>query len=161
MKALTLQQPWASLMALGLKRIETRSWNCWHRGPLVIHSSAKWNVEILEQLNLAGKPPICDDDSDWRRMLEALDRKGVKTLAELPLGSALCVVNVVDCFPTELMYAYADEPMSEDELAFGDYGQKRYAIVTANVRPFGPIPFKGRLGLWEFPDALIPKGCRL
>lgn len=39
MKALTLWQPWASLVALGVKTIETRSWSTSHRGPLAIHAS--------------------------------------------------------------------------------------------------------------------------
>ena len=35
MKALTLHQPWASLMAWGVKTIETRGWATAYRGPLV------------------------------------------------------------------------------------------------------------------------------
>lgn len=38
MKALTLHQPWASLVALGVKTIETRSWGTSYRGPLAIHA---------------------------------------------------------------------------------------------------------------------------
>jgi len=34
MKALTLYQPFASLVALGLKQVETRSWRTSYRGPL-------------------------------------------------------------------------------------------------------------------------------
>ena len=41
MKALTLYQPWASLVALGVKTIETRSWSTPYRGPLAIHAGAK------------------------------------------------------------------------------------------------------------------------
>lgn len=40
MKALTLWQPWASLIALGEKRYETRSWATSYRGLLAIHASA-------------------------------------------------------------------------------------------------------------------------
>lgn len=36
MKALSLWQPWASLMALGVKQNETRSWPTSHRGDLLI-----------------------------------------------------------------------------------------------------------------------------
>jgi activating signal cointegrator 1 len=39
-KALTLHQPWASLIALGHKSIETRSWSTKYRGPLAIHAGA-------------------------------------------------------------------------------------------------------------------------
>lgn len=41
MKALTLHQPWASLVALGVKRIETRSWSTSYRGALAIHAGLK------------------------------------------------------------------------------------------------------------------------
>lgn len=40
MKALTLWQPWASLVALGVKTVETRSWSTPYRGPLAIHAAA-------------------------------------------------------------------------------------------------------------------------
>lgn len=38
-KALTLYQPWATLIAIGAKKIETRSWDTKYRGPLAIHAS--------------------------------------------------------------------------------------------------------------------------
>ena len=52
-KALSLWQPWATAIALGFKRIETRSWYTPYRGPLLIHAAktreggsppAKWGV---------------------------------------------------------------------------------------------------------------------
>ena len=39
MKALTLTQPWASLVACGAKTIETRSWRTPYRGPVAIHAA--------------------------------------------------------------------------------------------------------------------------
>ncbi len=51
MKVLTLHQPWASLVALGVKTIETRSWSTSYRGPLAIHAGSRrpavhhhWNL---------------------------------------------------------------------------------------------------------------------
>ncbi len=41
MKALSLRQPWASLIADGRKTIETRTWRTRYRGPLAIHASAR------------------------------------------------------------------------------------------------------------------------
>ena len=38
MKALTVRQPWASLIISGAKRVENRSWPTRHRGPLAIHA---------------------------------------------------------------------------------------------------------------------------
>lgn len=40
MKALSLRQPWASMIADGRKTIETRTWRTRYRGPLAIHASA-------------------------------------------------------------------------------------------------------------------------
>ncbi len=42
MKALTLTQPWASLVAVGAKRIETRSWETNYRGTIAIHAAKGW-----------------------------------------------------------------------------------------------------------------------
>jgi hypothetical protein len=39
MKALSIQQPWANMIASGDKSIETRTWKTNHRGPLLIVSS--------------------------------------------------------------------------------------------------------------------------
>src|SRR5437588_10588621 len=52
MKAITLMQPWASLVASGDKRIETRRWNTNYRGPLAIHASKAipdWVEEWMEE----------------------------------------------------------------------------------------------------------------
>ena len=52
MKALTLTQPWASLMELGQKEVETRSWYTGYRGELVIHAAKgfpKWAKETADE----------------------------------------------------------------------------------------------------------------
>lgn len=41
MKALTLHQPWATLVALVVKTVETRSWSTRYRGPLLIHAGQR------------------------------------------------------------------------------------------------------------------------
>jgi hypothetical protein len=41
MKAITLWQPWASFVGLGVKTIETRSWSTRYRGPLAIHAGSR------------------------------------------------------------------------------------------------------------------------
>lgn len=50
-KTLTLLQPWASLVACGAKKIETRSWATKYRGPLAIHAAAFWNLELSSKLS--------------------------------------------------------------------------------------------------------------
>lgn len=53
MKALTIRQPWAALIAAGVKTIETRSWPTKHRGPLAIHAG-KAKVPFCERCNGGG-----------------------------------------------------------------------------------------------------------
>lgn len=44
MKALSLKQPWANLIASGKKTIETRKWKTNYRGDLIICSSKNPNI---------------------------------------------------------------------------------------------------------------------
>ena len=39
MKALSLTQSWATLVTIGAKKLETRSWPTYYRGPLLIHAA--------------------------------------------------------------------------------------------------------------------------
>lgn len=41
MRALTIIQPWASLIVLGYKRVENRTWSTPYRGRLLIHAGKK------------------------------------------------------------------------------------------------------------------------
>lgn len=44
-KCVSLWQPWSTLIAVGLKRFETRSWATPHRGPLLIHAAKAINAD--------------------------------------------------------------------------------------------------------------------
>lgn len=51
MKAISLTQPWATLVHLGAKRVETRSWYTSYRGQLVIHAAKgypRWARDLTE-----------------------------------------------------------------------------------------------------------------
>lgn len=43
MKALSIRQPWARLIAIGEKPVENRAWPTKYRGPCVIHASKTWD----------------------------------------------------------------------------------------------------------------------
>ena len=64
MKALTLTQPWATLVAMGAKRIETRSWTTNYRGPLAIHAGKGPSTIGWPQLN-----HICNHTEPFRSVL--------------------------------------------------------------------------------------------
>lgn len=51
MKALSIWEPWASLIACGTKRIETRSWSTEYRGPLLICAAqARNDIDLMDLL---------------------------------------------------------------------------------------------------------------
>ena len=47
MKALSIRQPWASLILTGSKRIENRTWSTQYRGPLFIHTGLQIDQDAI------------------------------------------------------------------------------------------------------------------
>lgn len=138
MKALTLTQPWASLMALQQKRIETRSWPTSHRGEVVIHAAK-------------GFPAWAKQTCDEEPFKSALQGAAA---AALPISRGLCIVRILACVPTtdprKIAFALGHE-LRGWEMEFGDYSEGRFAWVTEYVRPLPEQPERrGALGLWEW-----------
>jgi hypothetical protein len=48
-KALTVRQPWATLIIAGLKDVENRSWTTSYRGRLAIHAGGTLDKEGLDE----------------------------------------------------------------------------------------------------------------
>lgn len=132
MKALSLTQPWASLVANGSKRIETRSFSTSYRGPLAIHASK-------------GYP-------QWARATRFADgfREALAgELMTLPTGVVLATCELVGCFNTN--GELEKFGVTEQERMFGDYAPNRFGWILRNVvRLPEPIPAKGALQLWEW-----------
>lgn len=144
MKALTLWQPWASLIAFGAKQIETRSWDTRYRGPLAIHAGKGFPLECRA---------LCAEEP-FRSALQAAE---IPDWQALPLGAVVAVVTVADCRPTGRTlssYPFAPEWLPEEgspERAFGDYRPGRYGWFLENIlRLPEPVPAKGRQGLWNW-----------
>lgn len=141
MRTLSLWQPWATLVAIGAKKFETRSWPTNYRGPLAIHA-AKRDLELAYWFKKPCFYPV-------------LNQAGYSTSTELPLGAVLCVVDLVDCVPTESIR----DRLSQEEHAFGDYTDGRYAWKLANVQVFiQPIPARGAQGIWRW---VMPAGIQV
>jgi hypothetical protein len=136
MKALTLWQPYASLVTIAAKRVETRSWQTDYRGPLAIHASAE-----EAHLHLALDEP-------FRSLLLAA---GLDP-ADLPLGRI-----VATCFLSAIMPINAEMPyLTPQEFSLGDYSLGRFAWFLAEQRRLvDPIPAKGMQRLWDWQ---IPRG---
>jgi len=140
MKAFSLKQPWATLVAIGAKQIETRSWKTDYRGPLAIHASKTWYA------TLGG---LC---LSWP-FHEELERAGIKIRdlkrpAELPFGAVVATGRLREITRINPEFVHR---LSWKEEMFGDYRLGRYAWLLEDVTPLEePIPARGALGLWEW-----------
>lgn len=139
MKALTLWEPWASLVAREHKRVETRIWSTKYRGPLAIHAA---KVLPPEWLGASRHSP--EFQGYVARTMPEYFGRGAKAM---PLGCVLCVVNLVSIEET----AVVRDGLSEQELTFGNYEDGRYAWFFEMIEVFEtPIPAKGNRLLWNW-----------
>ena len=138
MKAITLKQPWATLIALREKQFETRSWQTQYREPLAIH---------------AGKTV---DSAAYKEFADILAEHGVYSKQDLLTGVVVAKANLVDCH--KVISDYDDHAImhtglkiSGNEYRFGNYEDGRYAweLDAIQVLP-EPVPAKGKLSLWEW-----------
>jgi hypothetical protein len=152
MKALTLHQPWASLIALGVKTIETRSWACPPSligQPLAIH---------------AGKGKADPADPVWDTLRSAGMVHGVQILpplAPLPRAVVVATCRVAACVPmfhiVKVMMNPDDVPWPnvqfngpdvvslvqsdgtctdlDGQRPYGDFRPGRYAWLLEDVKP--------------------------
>ena len=142
MKAITLTQPWASLVAVGAKTIETRSWSTNYRGPLAIHAAKGWkraDRDLLLPTGYGGTTnPFYRALSPFVPSVDA-DR-----------GHVIAIVTLIACRHIG-WDGLNPMTLTEEERAFGNYQSGRYAWVLDNVRILAaPVPARGALGLWEW-----------
>jgi activating signal cointegrator 1 len=173
MKVLSLQQPWASLVALQHKWIETRSWRTSHRGWLAIHASKSFPPYNREICYLD-----CFYEALWQFYGDGHDSIAGPMRAgyvekSLPLGSVVAVAELHDCvrigarrktYPAVRDGHTLDVPipphLCTTENLFGDYTPGRYAWVFSQIRALDkPIPVCGRLGLWEMDHPMLDEAC--
>lgn len=157
MKALSLWQPWATLVAIGAKRIETRSWGTRYRGPLAIHAAQRWSADQEATTN---ERPIRMALSAW--LIEARRESWGKLL---PRGKLVAVCNLVDCIQVTSSAHVEFErssgltltiPPHRPDLDFGDYTPGRWAWVLDDIRSLTvACHWRGARGLFDVPDNVI------
>lgn len=158
MKAITLWQPWASLLACGAKEFETRSWETNYRGPIAIHASQK-------PFNTCTWP-----DRELYLFAEALHLPDIYSFYTLPYGCVVATAELVVCH--EIVKdgfgrIHAGKQINHinqitdygklikgNELLFGDWTPGRFAWEFKNMTMLQkPIPVKGKQGLWNWEGA--------
>lgn len=126
MKVITIKQPFASLIAAGIKQYEFRTWKTNYRGELLIH---------------AGK---------------GVDKKAMKKFEkynlEYPSGAIIAKVNLSDCIKVDEDFRKVLE--EENPLVYSSIIKhsewEGYAFKMENVVEIDPIEISGKLSLWEF-----------
>jgi hypothetical protein len=137
MKALTIQQPFATLIAIGAKRIETRSWSTNHRGPIAIHCSSNF-PKGYEHLCLDG-PFIKALTAGKVSNGDLHDQRG-----KIVATANLCAVERVGNFNVP----------GGQEFEFGNFEHGRYMWYLKDVKRLAaPVAMKGTQGLWEFQES--------
>ena len=156
MKAITIYQPWASLIACGAKRFETRSWATSYRGPIAIHAGLKYINCFMEGFAERAHKELKERIQDFTYM------------HDLPRGFIIAIGKLAEChliqddgYAQENQKAeltkyiqrpnYFREYIQGKELIFGDFTPGRYAWEFADVVMLPePIPAVGHQRLWEW-----------
>ena len=125
-RAISLIQPWATLIVAGLKRYETRSWSTPYRGRILIHASKKLDKRYLARPDVA------------RLVMQA-------GLTTFPTGVIVGRATIAGCVPSEELA----DLIPDAEALVGDFGEGRFAWAMQNAVMFDqPIECKGHLGIW-------------
>jgi len=134
---LSLTQPWATLVMLGKKQQETRSWKTDYRGRLYIHASKGFPKSAQE---------LC---FTW-----PFNEYINPNTKSLPLGMILGSVELWKIESSEAALSAIQESETEgmqEEYRFGDYSQNRFVWYFRNVEVLDkPVPARGSLSLWKY-----------
>lgn len=145
MKVLTVLQPYATALATGMKRFETRPRRLHHRGPIAIHAGKTFMDEGFDQVK----------HLDWgSQLIRPLSRRyALVDGSDFPMGAIIAIANMVDCHEMTPEFIAQQTPQ---EIALGHWEPGRYAYEYADVKLLDtPVLIGGKQGLWEVDDQLL------
>lgn len=133
MKAITIKQPFATLIAKGYKEYEFRTWKTKYRGEILIHAGKgidKKAMEKFKYLNL-----------------------------DYPSGCILAKATITDCIPID---AAARKILKEkDAMVYGsiikDTDWNGYGFKLEDLKEIEPILVNGKLSLWDYEGEIYEK----
>lgn len=130
MKALTISQPFASLIASGEKWIENRCWRTYYRGPLAIHAGL--GRQYLDRAKLAAYPTS--------RIVAVVDMIACLSWGEIATESERRPMER----PTGVHRCWRE--IFEDKHCEGPW-----CWILSNVRIVESDEIRGARGLWDLP----------
>lgn len=186
MKAISLWQPWASLIACGAKPYETRSWappRDLIGQPIAIHAAKKIDkgaAEFAEELMYGQHRDGGFDLAD--RLARSFkgtpdETMGIFGHAVMPIGCVVCVAILDAAFQVgepadgtvrsaarvvgRLVSRNMPECFTVRYDDFGDYSPGRWAWLLRDVKPLTPCPpAKGAQGFFELPAGWMTEQAR-
>lgn len=146
MKAITVWQPWAQLLAEGKKHDETRSWRTNYRGEILIHA-AKKPYSQTERLMTA---------ESRKKIRDTLGLGFVNWREKIPTGVIIGKAILTDCKLIDQTYHDFIKELCPEEFLYGDFTVGRYAWRLEKPQLFkNPIPASGKQGLWNWEPVFI------
>jgi activating signal cointegrator 1 len=159
--AITLWQPWASLVACGAKTWETRGWPTKYRGPLRIHAAARRPPVVWHHDVNRDAPPEVDLVAmgscwEWTENVDDYTSGGRYDWVG-PLGAVVATANLVDCVPiTYDRHDFSHLP-AEPGLYVEDYlsmeGRRLLWVMRlrsdGGLEPVEQIEGQRPFGIWE------------
>lgn len=125
MRALSVRQPWAWLILFGGKDIENRTWRNARVGHTLIHAAKGMTLLEYEQAS--------------EFAADVAPNVVLPALKDLPRGGVVGSVTIVGCVGR-----------SASRWFVGPYG---FELEDARPLPF--VPYRGELGFFEIPDAVM------
>ena len=125
MKALTIKEPWASLIVQGFKKYEFRSWKTNYRGKVLIHAGlSKENIEKYKDYDL-----------------------------DISSGEIIGEAYITDCILVD--EKLDKKLRKIDKNVYGNNHIGLYAFKLENVKKYNKkIKAKGKLGLWNYKNKI-------
>lgn len=126
MKVITIKQPWATLIAEGLKEYEFRTWNTKYRGDILIH---------------AGK---------------SIDKKAMESFKcynlEYPIGCIIARAKLTDSIYVD--DNFVKKVCQNNPLIYNVIMEKNnwkgYGFKLEEIKKINPIYINGKLSLWNY-----------
>lgn len=141
MKALTVKNPWAWLIAHGIKDIENRTWRTNFRGRVYIHAAASLDSRHREMSLLFSR-------KQWISMNNDTINKMIR--GSFPMSQILCSVEIIDCV--------MDHSSIWAEKGIDEQGKQIWNWVLTNPQPapqYEGLKIKGSLSFWDVTEDRI------
>lgn len=131
MKAITIKQPFASLIIEGYKEYEFRTWRTKFRGDILIHAGKGVDKKAMEKYK--------------------------HLVSDCPSGCMLGIVKITDCIKID----DEAREMLKDNIVYDNVVNNKdwdgFGFKIESIRKVENTPANGKLSLWDFEGEIIEK----